>query len=63
MELALIKYLTFLLWFAIVLWLLKLWLQSNKTKRNQEEEKNEALEVQKELHKQALKEKEMKNNN
>jgi len=57
MEIELIKYLSFLLWFAIVLWLLKLWLQSNKKKREQKQNKDEQLKIQKELHSKAVLEK------
>ena len=63
MELALIKYLTFLIGTTFVLWITLLWLKANKKKRKQNEKSEERLEIQKELHKQMLIEKQRKENN
>lgn len=57
MELALIKYLVFVIGSTLAMWLLMLWLKSNKLKRKQKEKQDEQLEIQKELHRKALIEK------
>ena len=65
METELIKYFAFMISSVLTVWLLMLWLKANKIKRLEKEKKQENLEIQKQLYKQALEEKERqeKNNN
>lgn len=62
MEMELIKYLGSMIGFVFIIWLLQLWLKSNRIKRKQKEKDDEQLEVEKEIHRQALKLNEQKNN-
>ncbi len=56
MEVSLIKYLAFIIGSTLVMGLLLLWLKANKVKRKQKEKQEENLEIQKEMHKKALRE-------
>jgi len=59
----LLQYMIFLLSVPILLWGTVLWLKSNKTRRKQKDDMQERLEIQKQLHKQALLEKRKKGKN
>jgi hypothetical protein len=62
MEIALLKYFAFMISSVLSIGILMLWLKANKIKRQEKQKKEEALEIQKQLYKQAKEEKEKLDN-